>query len=341
MKKTKTLKTIFSIVVALILLIILGDIILRIVIPSFIKNKDVDANLLQYYYAATGCMYLMDENDIEIDEEYKNKVESGCRDLFNGTDYTTIDTSKLSRLIFIDNYFNFGNQKNLFSELDKRYDETYNLFSPDASGITYDNSSLTEEDLYCNMLDTTHYLYKLFSNADIEYETYDLLSLLADSFNQNISKFDINDAYGEYSTLSDYMIYLFFTFLDQDHLDMIEYESLWEELKPTYHDTFYELDESLMYRLSNLIDIQSDSKLVSSGLYADLELKYTPQEYYLLLDSDEEFGFSVEDTYATTFLYAYLRNIYDIDFSENQYFTDNINRWLSENYEYFLQNYED
>ena len=294
-----------------------------------------DKDKLYQCYGAAGCIYLMDKNSVPVDKTYRENVRNQAEQFFENTTISKLGSSEIAMMICIDSIFEFGKSDVLFEEMNGRYNEKERLFD-EYYGDSY--SELDDDGALAMRIASTDAMWISLNSFGLKNDEYDLPQLLADAFNANLDKYDHNDIYGKYWTVSSELENIFYYFLDTGDIGRINYEKIWETLGADYvRDLFATNENSETFRQNNSANISgilTDTR-ARVQLGAAIELPYTPQKYYNSLDSAESFNYSDDSENNKNFeynIFVDLSQPSDLKLSENQYFVKNINQWLIENY---------
>lgn len=291
-------------------------------------TKEPDQTRLNYLYGTTGCMYLMDKNSITVDFNLKNNIKDMAEDWFNENSYQALGSSQLAKLICVDDYFDLGYAEKLMTELNRRYNSDRKLFS-ETLNMDYGDDP-TEDDKLKYDLQTTSSVCAVLGDMNIKDNEHDIVEMLADSFNNNIDKYDFNSTLN-IRTLSSELENVFYYFLNKNSIERIKYQPVWDELKRHYNNDIFESNKETSgfkeLSVENLPALYTDSQVVHE-LGAGFKLTYTPQQFYQMLNSEDAFGVS-NDAEFTYYLYSYLNQDPDLGLKSNTYFVQNINRWLT------------
>ena len=300
-------------------------------------NAEPYTNQIQYYYGAVGCMYLMDKNNIPVDEQYKADIKEKCQQIINDLDKNDVSLLHFSRIIAIDNYFNFGNAQDYFFELEDYYDEKRSLFSSDKISKNVDYVDFTEDDMITLEANASIELFNTLNYFEIKYEYHDLVKMLADFFNKNRDKFDVKDLDSEDRVyISDPITFVFYDLLETGNLNLIEYDEVWAELEKSIKSETAE--ENTVPSIGDVFETDTTLKL-NKTFDIDLKTKYpSVQKLYELLNSEEAFEYDKENELFPLMTFSNFSSINDLDLSKNTYFTEHINKWLKDNLKEYLKN---
>ena len=304
---------------------------------KYTTTDETDIKIYRYYGAA-GCIYLMEKNNIPVDKDYKKIVKDTSADFINHVNIRNTGSSDLSKLICISEFFGLDVKEELYSELHKRYNKDAALFDEKI----YDTySGMTEDQKLAMQLAATDAIFNVFDSFGISDPEYDIKQLLADSFNKNIDKYDHNDIYNGVWTVTSELENIFYYFLATDNLSLIKYEKIWDVIGSGYVRDLFETNKEqssfVEKSIENMSAILTDNK-AHNILGANINIPYTPQQYYNSLTTSEAFEYypsSEKNSYYEYTLFVDLCKPDSLKLSENEYFTGNVSGWLSDNLKNF------
>ena len=295
------------------------------------------AELLIYQlYGSAGCIYLCNKNNIALEDSYKKKITDEAKKFMEDLDLSVVSTADLAKLICTDHTLSLGMKDKLFSDLHVRYNEQSKLFD-DYEGDTYEG--LDEETALTMKIASTDAVWSEFNAFGIKDDKYDVKKLLSDAFDANVSKYDHNDIYKNGWYVSNELENIFYYYLITNSVKEINYKPVWDVLGPNYLHTLFESNKNKesfnAVCVDNIPGVTTDY-YAANTLDAPIKPEYSPQEYYNTLDSDSAFLYnkgSDDFIYFEYYLFNALNQPSDLKLSENKYFTDNINKWLTHCYE--------
>lgn len=304
---------------------------------KYITNEDTELQIYRYYGAA-GCIYLMKKNGIPVDSEYKSNAEKVISDFISHTDITKLGSTDISKLICIDSVFDFDMKDDLYNELERRYDPVSDLYNEKA----YDDySGLDENTIITMKLASTDEIWKQLDSFGLNDKDDKLIRMVVKGYNNNLSKFDHNDIYSGKWTLSSELENTFYYFLCTDRLDMLNYESMWEVLGKGYVRDLFETNKEesgfVEKSMDNISAILTDNK-AHLVLNANINLPYTPQQYYNSLNTPEAFLYNEDNLNDNSYEYTLFSDLCQPDslkLANNEFFKSSVNSWLKNSYDKF------
>ena len=315
------------------------------------KNEELTRKNIQQCYGAVGCIRLAKQNSIPLDDDYKAEIKNKSEKIISSVRLSSLGSSDIAKLICISKELNIGKESGLFDELHKRYNKDAKLFDEKYKD---DYSGLDKDQITALRLSSTDAVWMSFDSFGVKDGEYDILRMLSDGFNANTGKYDHNDIYNGTWNISTELENIFYYFLITDKLSYINYDPLWNVLGPDYKRNIFETNEKNTgtqtdSQTTTPGSSQSSFKEKSianiSGVYTDMKArlvlganitpKYTPQQYYNTLDSEDAFLYnpsSSDSRYYEYTLFIDLSQPSDLKLAENKFFKDNLNKWLKNNY---------
>lgn len=299
-------------------------------------DNEPDQTTVNYLYGTAGCLYLMDKNSITIDSEMKGKIKDMAENWFIENNYQSLGSSQLAKIICVDDYFQLGHSEKLMNELNLRYHKERKLFA-ETRHMDYGDNPTDDDKLRYDM-QTTSTVCAVLGDMNIKNSEHDIVQMLADSFNENVDKYDINTTLNR-RTLSSELENIFYYFLNKNSIERIDYQPVWKELERHYNNDIFESNKESSdfeeFSVNNLPSLYTDSQVVHE-LGAGFDLTYTPQKFYELLTTEDSFGIS--DDEAIYYLYTNLNQDPDLNLKTNSFFVQNINKWLANSIQTFSEN---
>ncbi len=292
-------------------------------------RTEVDSLELNRSYGIAGMIKLTQRSGIDLGDEFKKTMKEKCSSTVSLIGINTVGSSEIAKMICIDSVFDYGMKDELFYELNRRIDTETGLFD-EYYNDSYDG--LDADTIYAMKLASTDALMISLDAFSLTDADYDVFSALANAYNSSLDKYDHNDIYNKNWTISAELENIFYYYLITDRLDCLDYEMMWNRLGSDYVRNLFETgenNESFREKsVANISGILTDLKAHMLG--ANITVPYTPQEYYEILDTEEAFKYdaSAADEFEYS-IFVYLSNPKDLDLSKNQFFADNIGKWLS------------
>ena len=305
------------------------------------QPSSTDNELKNYqYYGAAGCVYLMEKNNIPVDDEYRRKVKDTIEDSILFMDWTKTGSSDLAKYICIDHVFSLGMEDILYSELHRRYNEDAGLFD-ETYHDTYEG--MDENTILAMRLASTDAIWTELDAFGLNDSEYDIKQMLADAFNKNLDKYDHNDIYINKWTVTSELENIFYYYLATDSLNLLDYKTVWDVLGSGYVRDLFETNKEESGFVENSVDnmsaILTDNKAYFV-LGANITPKYTPQQYFNLLTTAESLAYnpsSEKNAYYEYTIFSDISKPDSLKLSDNAFFKENIGNWLNDNYNNFWE----
>ncbi len=300
------------------------------------RISDRDIIRVNQIYGSAGCIYLFEKNNIALADGYKDKIRNEAADFIGKLNIEILGTSDLSKLICADHVLSLGEKDRLQKELYVRYNKDADLFDEYAGD---DYEGLDEDQKITMQMATTDAVWMQYNAYGIKDEKYDICSMAAKAFNNNVGKYNHNDIYSGKWTVTSELENLFYYMLITDDLDKIEYKTIWDVLGPNYLRDLFESNENNdsfdEFSIANISGMLTDIK-ARDVLGVEIEPKYEVQNYYNGLDKESCFLYNAKDedyAYYEYTLFLYLSQPSDLKLGENKFFSENGGKWLKKCYE--------
>lgn len=293
-------------------------------------DECVQSNFTQYLCGVVRCVEICEENGVEIDDEFEEKIKEYSTELLKRHTEEQISLAETIKLIYLDSYYDLGYEKSLNKTLGKHYAQeekiftNYEFFTYIGDGWKNDRDlsrSLTIENL--DLLDVSGTYVK----------DYQIEEGLVKWFNDNIDKLaDGTDKEFIEEYEMDFQMVLWY-FYEKGELERLDYEKMKKQLKKKVAKDERELKE---IQKNGGIDWNAPitARFISKYMKIyeqDNSWDELAQELYKKMDSEEDFWYMAADD---TYFWVAIMLLEDIEnLSENTYFTEHINQWFWENLE--------
>ena len=290
----------------------------------------VQSNFTQYICGVVRCVEICEQNGVDIDDEFEEKIKEYTVELLKRHIEKDISLTELIKLIYLDSYYDLGYEKSLNKTLGKHYAEEEKLFTS-YEFLTYVGDGW-ESDRDLSRSRTIDNL-NLLNVSGTYVKDYQIEEGLAEWFNANVGKLaegTDKEFIEEYEM--DFQMVLWY-FYKKGELERLDYEKMRKQLKKKAAEGEKELKE---IQKNGEIDWNAPMTAKFMSKYKkiyehDSSWDGLDQQLYKKMDSEEDFWYQATDD---TYFWVAIMLLEDIkNLSENTYFTEHINQWLWENLE--------
>lgn len=328
MKKNKS---IYSIIIGTISLILIGIIVLNCMKEENRSAKgvrfDIQIKATQYLGAVTETIMLCEKENIKIDEGVKRKFKEYSRYLLENINEEGLRLLTLSNLMRLNKYYNLGKDKELLQVLEQYYVKEKKIFS----NRKYEEFEGKDEKDYINS-----FIYNTVLSMDTlklysETKKYKIDEGVLNWYQENIKIVeDMDTDIDENEEYKNNLINIFWGLSKNNGLEKIEMKEIFLLIKG-----YFEEEKEILLKKKykkNIINSVLAKEMSDIFVIFEENQKYVSlsSEIFQQLNSDKSFEYEKEDEHFFIYFVDNIKIIGEID--KNTYLKENINKWIAENF---------